>query len=245
MPAKKITATIKKTSPAKVKKNEAAATVAAKKETGITANVLDVQGKVVGKVTLPSSIFGSKVNNILIAQAVRVYLANQRRGTASTKSRGEVDLTTAKWYRQKGTGRARHGAKSAPIFVKGGVAFGPKPHDFSLKMPQKMKQRALFSSLSGKLQEGNVRIVAGLGQIPPKTKEVVAMLKSLALDDRKNSVLLITGQERENIVRAGKNIEAVTIIPAAQLNTYEVLRSKTVIFMKESVDEMKKHFLKE
>ncbi len=81
-----------------------------------------------------------------MAQAVRVYLANQRLGTASTKSRGEINMTKAKVYRQKGTGRARHGAKSAPLFVHGGVAHGPKPHDFSMTMPQKMRKLALFSA---------------------------------------------------------------------------------------------------
>src|SRR5579884_516617 len=97
------------------------------KSTELTAVVVGITGKSAGNITLPKEIFGAKVNPQLMSQAVRVYLANQRQGNAATKTRGEINMTTAKWYRQKGTGRARHGAKSAPIFVKGGVAHGPQP----------------------------------------------------------------------------------------------------------------------
>ena len=100
----------------------------------MSVEVLDISGKKAGTVRVPKKIFGSKVNKPLLAQAVRVYLASRRKGSASTKTRGEISMTTAKWYRQKGTGRARHGAKSAPIFVHGGVAHGPKPRDFSLSL---------------------------------------------------------------------------------------------------------------
>src|SRR5258708_225116 len=122
-----------------------------KKYTPVSVDVIGVDGKVSGKVSLPGEMFGEKVNKTLLAQAVRVYLANQRQGNASTKTRGEVDGSTAKIYRQKGTGRARHGSKRAPIFVKGGLVFGPKPRDFSLALPQKMKRKALFGALSAKV----------------------------------------------------------------------------------------------
>src|SRR6266404_5428662 len=122
----------------------------------VSVAVVGIDGKVSGKVSLPGEMFGEKVNKALLAQAVRVYLANQRQGNASTKTRGEVDGSTAKIYRQKGTGRARHGSKRAPIFVKGGIVFGPKPRDFSLSLPQKMKRKALFSALSAKVKDKEV-----------------------------------------------------------------------------------------
>ena len=100
-------------------------------------------------ITLPKEIFDAKINNPLMAQAVRVYLANQRRGTLKTKSRGEVAISTRKIYRQKGTGRARHGAASAPIFVGGGIAFGPKPRDFSLKLKSEYEESGPFFGAFG------------------------------------------------------------------------------------------------
>src|SRR3972149_950729 len=104
-------------------------------QTGLKLSVYNMAGKSVETLILPKEIFGAEINTHLMTQAVRVYLANQRRGTVKTKSRGEVNISTRKIYRQKGTGRARHGAASAPIFVGGGVAFGPKPRDYSLKLP--------------------------------------------------------------------------------------------------------------
>src|SRR3989344_7875158 len=132
---------------------------------GLKADVFDLSGKVTTTVTLPEYLFGAKVNRPLMAQAVRVYLANQRAGTQSTKTRGEVDGSTRKIYRQKGTGRARHGGIRAPIFVGGGIAHGPKPHDFSRELPQKMRRAALFSALSGKLKDGEVKIMKNLDKI--------------------------------------------------------------------------------
>src|SRR3989344_1501184 len=138
----------------------------------ISAPMYNVRGAKNGSLALPKEVFGVKINQPLMAQAVRVYLANQRQGNASTKSRGDISLTTAKWYRQKGTGRARHGAKSAPIFVGGGVAHGPKPKDYSLNLPQKMKKAALYSELSLKAKDGEIKILSGLSKITPKSKEM-------------------------------------------------------------------------
>src|SRR5581483_3879222 len=124
----------------------------------LSASVYDLKGKAIGRVTLPSEVFGVEENPHLLAQAVRVYLANQRQGTVSTKTRGEVQGSTRKIYRQKGTGRARHGGIRAPIFVHGGIVFGPKPREFSLSMPQKMRRLALFTALSGKVKDGELKI---------------------------------------------------------------------------------------
>src|ERR1035437_1581049 len=157
-----------KKAPVAVKKAEVK--VVAAKETGLKQSVYDLKGVVSGSIELPAEIFGAKINKTLMTQAVRVYLANKRRGTLSTKSRGDVKISTRKIYRQKGTGRARHGAASAPIFVGGGVAFGPRPRDYSLKLNQKARRLALFSALTTKLKNGEIKIVKGLEKIEPKTK---------------------------------------------------------------------------
>lgn len=218
-------------------------------EEALATEVFDTDGKVVGQVELPKEIFGVKVNNELMAQAVRVFLATQRQGTASTKTRGEIKLSTRKIYRQKGTGRARHGAKSAPIFVGGGVAHGPKPRDFSLKIPKKMKRNALFSALTLKLKEGGIKIIEGLEKIKPKTREVAKTLTNLKLkpinkSGSKTKLLLIMPAKTENIYRAARNIANVTLIPANLLNAYSVLAAKNLLVMKESLPVVEKTFLK-
>jgi len=136
---------------------------AAPKAAGLKVEVIDTVGKVVETMELPKELFGAKINSVLMAQAVRVYLANQRLGTASTKTRGEVDGSTRKIYRQKGTGRARHGGIRAPIFVKGGIAHGPKPRDYSLLLSKNMRIAALRSALSAKVKAGEVAVIAGFG----------------------------------------------------------------------------------
>lgn len=208
------------------------------KTNNLTVDVYGLDGKVSGSMKLPEEIFGVKVNKSLIAQAVRVYLANQRAGSASTKTRGEVRGSTRKIYRQKGTGRARHGGIRAPIFVHGGIAHGPHPHDFSLDMPQKMKKAALFSVLSLKVKDNAIKIVSELDTITPKTKAMVEMLKNGKLTNKK--LLLVLDKKNENVIRAVRNIEGVTYEFANQLHAYEVLNSKTIVFMKTAIDEMKK-----
>ena len=200
-------------------------------------DVYDIKGKVVEAINLPKEVFGAKVNKSLIAQAVRVYLANQRRGSASTKTRGEVAGSTRKIYRQKGTGRARHGSLRAPIFVHGGIVFGPKPRDYSLKFPRKMKKAALFSALSAKVKDKEIKIIKGLEDLMPKTKLMADVLKKLELT---NKVLLVLPEKTENISRASRNIEGVSTTLADQLNTYEVLRNKMLLFTKKSIESLNK-----
>src|SRR3989344_3133463 len=130
-----------------------------KKNDKMTVPVYSLVGKETGTLKLPKEIFGVKVNKQLLAQALRVYMTNQKNMTASTKTRGEIKMTTAKWFKQKGTGRARHGAKSAPIFVGGGVAFGPRPRNVRLALPQKMKKAALLSAISVKTEDLDVLTV--------------------------------------------------------------------------------------
>lgn len=209
-------------------------------------DALDIEGKVVEKLNLPEKIFAARVNEKLMAQAVRVYLANQRQGTQKTKSRGEVVASTAKIWRQKGTGRARHGARSAPIFVGGGVAHGPKPRDFSLKMPQKMRQKALFSALSDKLKEKRILVVKGLEEIKPKTREMFKILTNLKIGKEKKEspkLLIVLPGKLENLERAARNIAGVTLAPAPLLNTYLVLSHQNLLFLPASLPVLAETFL--
>lgn len=201
------------------------------------AQVYTAAGVKKGKIGLPKELFGQKPNLKLLAQAVRVYLARQRKGTASTKTRGQIALTGAKWYRQKGTGRARHGARSAPIFVGGGVAHGPKPRDFDLKLTKKMKKKALSSALSAKSEEDAVLVIDKAEKIQPKTKKAASLLKKLKADKQK--VLLVHVGE-ENLIRSSRNLPNVQALRAQDLNPYEVLTAEKLILTHAALKELKK-----
>src|SRR3989338_3339312 len=245
MPSKKLQVTSDKSRVKTTKAVTVGKTVATKKNTaGLTVDVYDTRGKVVEKMHLPKDIFGVDVNQQLIAQAVRVYLANKRQGTVSTKTRGEVAGSTRKIYRQKGTGRARHGSIRAPIFVHGGVAFGPKPRDFSLSLTKPMKRNALFCVLSSKYKDEKTRFVAGLEKIAPKTKEMVTVLHNLKLDKKEKNLLIVTSEYLQNVYKAARNIKGVKLEEAYKLNAYAVLNSDTVLFMEASLDVLQRTFRK-
>lgn len=238
---------VQKAEPVKeVKKETASVKPAAKPAKTSTLNmsvdVFDLTGKSTGKLTLPAEIFGEKINKQLLAQAIRVYQANKRQGNASTKTRGEVDGSTRKIYRQKGTGRARHGSLRAPIFVKGGIVHGPKPRDYSLDLPKKMRRKALFSALTSKFLGGELTVLTELEKLEPKTKVFVAGLKSLGLGETA-SVLLVMPSDLANVKRATGNITSVTTTVAGRLNALDVLKSRKVLVTRDAVDEMKKVFL--
>ena len=208
------------------------------------ADVFDIAGKKIDKTDLPDEIFKAEVKPVLMAQAVRVYLANQRQGTLSAKTRGEVSGSGRKIYRQKGTGYARHGDRYAPIFVGGGVAFPPKPRDFSLKIGKKAKKQALFSALTQKLAKKAIIIVEGLEKIKAKTKEMVKALSNLSNLGSKKT-LLVLPEKFENLILGARNINGVSLIPVALLNTYAVLDNDKIIFLKDSIGKLSEVFLKE
>lgn len=200
-------------------------------------DLFDIKGKTVGQVDLPKEIFGTKVNLGLIAQAVRVFLANQRQATAKAKGRGEVKGSGRKIYRQKGTGHARHGDKYAPIFVGGGSAHGPSGfQNFTLKMSKTMKQKALFSALTSVLQEKRVYVVK-LEKFEPKTKNIFSLLKDLKIDGSK--LLLVVPEMKLDIVKAARNIKKLKILPVGNLNTYEVINNGNLVFLLESIEKLK------
>lgn len=214
----------------------------------VKIDILNMKGEKTGKISLPKEIFAAKINESLMAQAVRVYLANQRQGTVSSKTRGEVRGSRRKIWRQKGTGRARHGDAYAPIFVGGGVAHGPKPKDWSLKLSKKMRRIALFSALTSKLQDKAIIIVEGLEKIKPKSKEMLKVISNLKFQVSKqkleDKILLVLPETIDELVRAGRNIENLDLRPANLLNTYEVLNHEKVVLVKEVIPVLKRIFLK-
>lgn len=212
-------------------------------------DLLTISGEKSGTVSLPKEIFAAKINLPLMAQAVRVYLANQRKAHAKTKTRSEVSLTKAKWYRQKGTGRARHGSKTAPIFVGGGIAHGPTGQEnYKLKLSQKMRKMALFSALTSKLKDKNILVVKGFERVEPKTKKMAEILAKLKVKSEKKDkkalkILIIIPGVLANLHRAARNIEGVSLVRADLLNTYEILNNEKIIFTKESLEKLKENFL--
>jgi large subunit ribosomal protein L4 len=189
-------------------------------------SVLNMAGNEVGTVDLPGVIFEANVNRDLMHQALVRQMANARRGTHKAKTRAEVNRTTAKWYRQKGTGRARHGSKRAPIFVGGGVAHGPKPRSYVKDMPRKMRRAALCSALSAKAGNGDIIIVDKLEMDRPKTKEMAGALNRLT---GSSSVLLLIGDWDENVVKSARNLRDVTTLRANYLNIRDLLGHTKIV----------------
>jgi large subunit ribosomal protein L4 len=226
-----------------VSKPAVATPVVKKSNSTVKVSVVNVAGTSQGTMTLSSEVFGATPNQNLIAQAVRVYLANQRQGTSSTKTRAEVTGSTRKIYRQKGTGRARHGAAKGPIFVGGGIVFGPHPQDYSMKFPKKMKKAALINALSQKALDGVIKVVDG--DFSGKTKEVAKLLKNMELNKKgiADKVLFVS-DKNENTARAAHNLAGLKLETAGTLSTYGVVVSKNIIFMKSAITDVTERLTK-
>ena len=209
------------------------------KKSKLSLSVYNIEGQEQKTVQLPKEIFSVSANPNLLAQAVRVYLVNQRQGNVKVKTRGEVIGSTRKIYRQKGTGKARHGAIKAPIFVGGGVAHGPKQKDYNLKFNKKEKKIALFAALSEKLKEKKIFCLEDKAlTIKPKTKIFVNFLKKLLLSDKNNLIVLLK-MEKNNLILAIRNIPGISFIDVNSLNPYLVLKSNNIIFIESSLEVFK------
>lgn len=182
--------------------------------------IYSIKGRKVGEVELRSDIFEAPVSVPLMHQALVRQLANARQGTHKTKSRGEVSRTKAKFYRQKGTGRARHGSRNAPVFVGGGIAHGPKPRDYAKKMPRKMRRAALRSALSAKVADEQIVIVDELEMKEPKTKDMAQALAKLKL---KQKVLILLPERNETVEKSVRNMPQVKALRASYLNVRDLL----------------------
>ncbi len=197
-------------------------------------DVFDMNGKKVSTVELSDAVFGITPNEKVMHAAVVNFLANQRQGTQSTKTRSEVSGGGRKPWRQKGTGRARQGSIRAPQWTHGGIALGPKPRDYSYRLNKKVKRLALLSALSSKAQSGEMVIIDELKCEEFKTKTVVNMLKAIGADKK---ALIVTPAVDAKLVKSAANIPGVATEVAENINTYEVLNGGKFVI---SVDAAKK-----
>ena len=209
------------------------------------ATIYTIKGTKNGRITLPSSLFNVKVNKDLLAQSVRTYLAGKRKASAKTKTRGEIKGSRRKIWPQKGTGRARHGDRYAPIFVGGGIAHGPTGEEnYTLKFPKKMRRQALGSALTFKLKEKKVLVVDSFEKVSPKTQKMVKILEGLGVFEKKGEKLLVLAPKEKNAFLASRNIVDVKPIVPTSLNPYQVLKAEKIIFSKDALSEIKKIFVK-
>ena len=197
--------------------------------------VYNTEGKQVGEIDLKDEIFGAEVNQPLLHQAVQVYLANQRQGTQSAKTRAEVRGGGRKPWRQKGTGRARHGSIRSPQWTGGGVVFAPKPRDYSQKLSKKMRRQAMLSALSSKAANNEIKVLDSLVMDRPKTAFISAMLKNLNVD--KKALIVVKGGD-EMVARSARNIPGVKTAFAGSLNVYDILKYDTFLITRDAVQEV-------
>jgi large subunit ribosomal protein L4 len=201
--------------------------------------VVNTQGKQVNTVDLPDSIFGVEVNVGLMHQAYVRQMANARLGTAHTKTRGEVALTTAKWYRQKGTGRARHGARSAPTFVGGGRSHGPRnERNYKQDMPKKMRRKALRCALSALLRDNQIVVVDDLVLSDNKTRVAEQTLNAVA--GTSNALVLLTPEQKE-MAQAFRNLAQATPLHVGYLNIRDLFKHEKVVISLAALDRIKAH----
>lgn len=212
----------------------AEASGAAAKEQAVQADLLDATGASAGAVDLDPAWFGVEPNVPVMHQVVTAQLANGRRGTAKTKTRGEARGGGRKPWRQKGTGRARQGSIRAPQWTGGGVAHGPTgEQNHRQRVNKKVKRKALAGALSDRASDGAVKVVQGLSYDAPRTKDALGFLRGAGLEDAK--VLVVLAARDAAVERSFRNIHGVHLLPVDQLNTYDVLRSDTVVFQEEAL----------
>ena len=198
--------------------------------------VLNKQGTETGRtVTLSTDIFGVEPNDHAIYLDVKQFMANQRQGTHKTKDRTEISRSTRKVFRQKGTGGARHGSLKSGIYVGGARIHGPRPRDYSFKLNKKLKRLARISALSYKAKDNQIFVIEDFTMATPKTSEFVGMLKALNVTGRS---LFVTPDTDKNIYLSGRNIQGNTVMRAADLNTYEVLKAASLILTESSISKI-------
>ncbi len=200
-----------------------------------TVKVFDMAGKETGEIELSDAIFGIEPNKQAIYESVKNHLANKRQGTQSALTRAEVSGGGAKPYRQKGTGRARQGSTRGPHYTHGGVAFAPKPRDYSYTINKKLKRLALKSALSQKAIDNAVIVVENLDMENIKTKEFVAFLSAVGVSGK---ALVVTPEVRQTVIKSARNIPGIQTTFANVLSTYDVLNAKTFVVDKAALQKI-------
>ncbi len=257
---KKPVSETKAVAPAAAKKVESAVKVAApvatpvKKSGSLSVPVYSLAGKTAGSMDLPKEIFGASVNNSLLAQAVRVYLNNQKGHQSSTQTRAEVTASTRKIYKQKGTGRARHGALSAPLFVGGGKAMGAKYRKTVLELPKKMKRSALISALSEKASTNSIFGITGIDKATGKTKEMSVLASSIlnqvssevkkSKHNKSLNALLVLEDNMDKARRAVRNLKGFDFATVSEVNVFEVIKHQKLILTQDAAAKLSERLTK-
>jgi large subunit ribosomal protein L4 len=197
-----------------------------------TAAVYNIEGQQVGEIELSEAVFGQPVNDAVLHEVVVMQLANRRQGTHDTKTRSEVRGGGKKPWRQKGTGRARHGTIRSPIWRGGGIVFGPHPRDYSYRVPKKVKRLALKSALATKVGAGRILVLDALELEGPKTKEMARILGNLKIGE---GALVVTAERNANVERSARNIPGVKSMEARRLNVYDLLDHPHLIMTRDAV----------
>ena len=206
----------------------------------MNVKVYDMAGKETGTMELNDNIFAIPVNVVVLHEAVKQYLANQRQGTQSTLTRTEVRGGGKKPWRQKGTGRARQGSIRAPQWTHGGVAIGPKPRCYRISMNKKAKRLAMKSAFSAKAAENNLIVLDSLKFDAPKTKQMVAVLKALGVEEK--ALIVLPGPDK-NVVNSARNIAGVKTLYVNTLNVYDIIKHDKFILTKEAVNKVEEVYV--
>jgi large subunit ribosomal protein L4 len=194
--------------------------------------VYNLTGEVVRQIDVSDAVFGVPMNEAVVHQVMVGQLANQRQGTASTKTRSYVNGSTKKLYRQKGTGYARAGSKKSPLRRGGAVTFGPHPRDYRQEIPRKMRRLAIRCVLSAKAGDGELKVLEGFNFAEPKTKEMLKILAALGVD---NTALIVTREPEENVIKSARNVGWVKTMPASVINILDIMSYKSLLMTEEAV----------
>jgi len=198
-------------------------------------DLYDMSGKVVGDINLSDAVFGVEVNKEVVHQVVVNQLANKRQGTQSTKTKSEVSGGGIKPWKQKGTGRARHGSIRSAQWTKGGIVLGPKPRSYRYTLPKKVKRLALKSALSSKVNENEIIVLDKLSFDVIKTKQMVEVLKNLKVD---GSAVILIADKNENVEKSARNIPGVKTLLANTINVYDLIKYNKLIITKDAVSKV-------
>ena len=201
--------------------------------------VLNTDNKKVGEVELNDALFGLEVKKHILHDVVKMQLANRRAGTACTKTRTEVRGGGAKPYRQKGTGRARAGTNNSPLWRGGGVTFGPKPRDYSYKLPKKVRRLGVRMALSARFSEDNMVVLDGFDLADIKTKQFVEIMKKLNIE---NGLIVIPGKN-ENLEKSSRNVQGYKVIQADGLNVYDILLHRRLVLLQPCLGQLEERLL--
>ena len=199
----------------------------------LTARYFSVSGEPGDALELPEDLFDGVVNEAVLHQVIKAYLANQRQGNASTKTRAEVSGGNSKVWKQKGTGRARQGSTRAPHWRHGGVAFGPRPRSYHQDLPKKVKALGRRSAFNKRALNNEVAVIEGFDVSAPKTKQIIELLAKIGIGEQK--VLILTDGQNENVFRSARNLQNVQVLPFREASAYEVLNARQVLIEAEAL----------